>query len=303
MTGEAIAKFQELRGWKVVQAAGSFWQEFRPRCYMSLPYNTVIKPDPDEVAALLRTRNALCVRYPAIQQHGLEGGLYVLRDKKFSLTSVHSKQRSRVRRGLERCEIQPLDLDLLLREGLQLNLDTMARQHRFEPEFGELARWKRFVDALRVSPAASAIGAFVDGRLSGYTIHFLEDRWLHVLYKMSRIADLEHCANHALQFHSMSQIAESNVDAVCGGPLSVAVNEGLHEFKTRMGMEVEPQKLAVRLHPAVSRILTSSAAITAVQQIRRFRPQSRQVNIIAEVLRGARLSNERASGTEQVAPC
>jgi len=140
MKGEALARFMELRGWKVVEGAGTFWQEFRERSYISIPLHIKIDPDADELDSLLRRTKGLCVRYASSRPYGYPGGLYVVRDKCFGFASVQQKGRSKLRRGLERCEIRPIDVDTLAAEGLQLNLETMARQNRFEPELGDPKR-------------------------------------------------------------------------------------------------------------------------------------------------------------------
>jgi hypothetical protein len=303
MTGEALARFLELRGWKVVQAAGAFWQEFRERSYMSFPHQVVLSPDPAELDAMLRSSKALCVRYASAQPHGLAGGLFVVRDKNYGLASVQARARSKVRRGLERCEIRPVDLDILQREGLQLNLDTMARQERSEAEFGEAKRWTRLIEAIRQSPTISVTGAFVDGRLSAYAIVHREDRWVHLLYQMSRTADLQHYPNYALHYHVSREIADADVEAMCSGPLSLMEGGGLRDFKLRMGMEVLPQTFAFRFHPAISRMAASGVAGTVAEGLRRLRPKNARLEVLANVLRGARLSRPPVNGAGEVAPC
>ena len=76
----------------------------------------------------------------------------------YDFPCVHARQRSKVRRGLEMFTIRPVEESELLRQGLQLNTDTMVRQGRYDPEFGEPARWERLVKAVygssRWSPTA-----------------------------------------------------------------------------------------------------------------------------------------------------
>ena len=302
MKGEALARFMELRGWKVVQGAGSFWQEFRERSYIGFPLHAAIDPDPDELDSLLRRTRALCVRYVSAQAHGFPGGLYVVRDKHFGVASVQQKGRAKLRRGLERCEIRPVDLDILRAEGLWLNLETMARQKRYEAEFGDAKRWKRFLDAVRLSPNVAAIGAFIDGRLSSYAILHREDGWLYLLYQMSLTSGLRHGANVALHYEVCRMIADPGVKAVCSGPTSLAEGR-LHDFKLRMGMTVLPQTFAFRFHPAVSRIATGSVARVLADGLHRLRPGNARLEVLTNVLRGARLSKQPANRAEEIVPC
>ncbi len=295
MTGEAQAKFLELRGLKVLQAAGSFWCELRANCYLSFPHQVSLDPSPEELAKLMRRTRSLCLRYNSAQKNGLPGGLYVIRDKKFGLDSVQKRARSKVRRSLQRCEVLPVDPDLLLREGVQLNLDTMARQKRYEPEFADPKRWQRLVDAIRICPAVSVTGAFVDGRLASYGILLRENKWIQLLYQMSRTADLHHYPNYALQFRVSQHIAEPDVDAICSGPLPLSNGGGLHDFKIHMGMEVLPRTFAFQFHPLLSSAFGSETVRAAVDLARRLRPASNRVEVLANVLRGARLTRQSAA--------
>ncbi|HYL77341.1 MAG TPA: hypothetical protein VEU96_24220 [Bryobacteraceae bacterium] len=302
MRGEAMARFMELRGWKVVQGAGSFWQEFRKHCYIGFPLHAAIDPNPDELDSLLRRTRALCLRYAAVQPHGFRGGLYLVRDKNFGFTSIQPKGRSKLRRGLERCEIRPVDVDVLRAEGMRLNVETMARQNRYEAEFGDPKRWKRFLEAVRLSPGAAVIGAFVDGRLNSYTILHREDRWAYMLYQMTLTSGLHHGANTALHYEVCRMIADPAIDAVCSGPVSMG-ESGLHDFKLQMGMTVMPQTFAFRFHPAVAQLATGSVVRALAGGLHRLRPRNARFEVLTNVLCGARLSNHPTNRPKEVVPC
>ena len=59
-----------------------------------------------------------------------------MRAREYDIESVHAKQRRRVRHGLESLYVRPATKAQLLSQGWSLNLSTMARQGRFDPEFG-----------------------------------------------------------------------------------------------------------------------------------------------------------------------
>jgi len=302
MTGAAWARFMELRGWKVIEGAGSFWQQFHQGCYISFPLHIPIDPEAAELDALLRSKHALCLRYSSVRPSGLPGGIYVVRDKNFGLASINSKARGKLRRGLERCEIKPVDADLLAREGFLLNRETMNRQRRFEREFGEPKRWKRFVEAVRRSSNISVLGAFADGRLNSYAVLHREDDWIYLLYQMSLTAGLQNAANTALHYEVCRLIAGVGVEAICSGPIPLAPGR-LHSFKTQMGMTVLPQTFAFRFHPAIAPAAEAGAVQTVVSSLRRIWPQNPRLEIVSSVLRGSRLANNRARRADEVVPC
>src|SRR5260370_33548506 len=76
--GSVLARFLELRGRRVVKACGALWYEVPGRFMMSLPYQTLLNPDPAELRAMLRESGAVGVRFPSTNWTGLESGLYVL---------------------------------------------------------------------------------------------------------------------------------------------------------------------------------------------------------------------------------
>ena len=53
--------------------------------------------------------------------------MYVCRPQNYGIHSVDRRQRGKVRRGLEICEIRTVDPDELLRAGICLNRETMQR--------------------------------------------------------------------------------------------------------------------------------------------------------------------------------
>src|ERR1700749_4274347 len=49
-----LARFLELRGRRIVRACGALWYTVPGRFVMSLPYQTMLNPDPDELHRMIR---------------------------------------------------------------------------------------------------------------------------------------------------------------------------------------------------------------------------------------------------------
>ena len=291
MLGRGIARFFELRGREIVEAAGSLWYSVPGRMFMSLPHQLTPDPDPAEIGAFLRRTGALGVRYPSLLRPGLPSGLYVCRNKAYDLSAVRHKLRSNVRRGLENCEIRRATEEELLAQGLQLNVETMARQGRHDNEFGDSRRWQRLVKAMAECPEIMAWGAFAGDRLAAYAITCREDGWLHILHRMSRRQDLELRPNHALDFTITRQVAlDDSVDAVCFGMMGLVSGEGLHDYKLGMGHEAIPQSSVFELHPALAPVLTSAPVVGSLRRVRRLLPKNQLVERVTTVFEGARMS-------------
>jgi len=277
--GENLAVFLRLRGRKVIPAAGVFWTDFEPnsRFLMSFP-DQAIPAGSSEISALLRSERALAARYPSVEGDGITSGLYLYRRRAYSLSDVHRQLRNGVRRGLEHCEIRPVTPDELRREGLALNRDTLARQKRESTEFGGKPGWRRFVDAVEACrPFVEATGAFVDGKLAAYIIGCKDNGWMHLLYQYSRASLMPMHPNHALAYSVIARALEDPaIKMICNGPKVLLQEDGLHQFKTRLGYEVEPQQVAIQVHPWASPLLVNRAAANFAAAIgRRLTGRSR----------------------------
>ena len=197
-TASSMARFLELRGCRVFEALGATWGHYRGPFYSSLPFHQEFEFSRSEIRSMMLRQNVASVRFPTTTRPGLAGGLYVCDPSQYSLASISRQYRVQIKRGIEICTTRPIDPDELLAHGLQLNLDTMERQHRFDPEFGDPARWRRFVDALRNCPETAVYGAFIGDRLSAYIVGIHDGGWLHLLYKMTSNQDRGLPVSHAL---------------------------------------------------------------------------------------------------------
>jgi hypothetical protein len=263
---------------------------------VSLPYQRRLDPDPAELEAALRAERVAAVRFPALARPGWPSGTVACFPAGYSLQRVAPKRRRQVRRGLDACdEIRALDPDELLAEGLALNLDTMARQRRFDPELGEPARWRRFVAAVRACPAVTAAGAFHRGRLSSYDVFCRDGAWLHALYKMSRTEDLPQYTNIALDFWLLSRAAaDPSIEGVWSGFVSM-LPDPLHRLKLELGFEVLPHDLGIRFHPSLAPLLASRWTAAAAGALSRARPRDPRLELVAKHLAAA-ARTRRAAG-------
>jgi hypothetical protein len=167
----------------------------------------------------------------------------------------------------------------------------MARQGRYDPEFGEPRRWERFVEAAFACPGVSIKAAFSGSHLAAYMVTCREQKWLHILHQMSRQEDLPNFPNHLLTYAVTGQAAaDASLEAVCYGYVPLFAADGLHEYKLRFGYETVPHRSAIQLHPALNALLNCPAARAAVRAARRLRREDQSVEIIERVLEGARSS-------------
>lgn len=289
--GSILARFLELRGRRIVSACGALWYTVPGRFLMSVPYQKMLDPDPRELQRLIRDAGACGARFPSLAWTGLESGLYVLRRREYDIGSLHVKHRPRVRHAMQKFEVRPAKKAELLEQGCALNLNTMARQGRYDPEFGEPRRWGKLVEAGFACPGVSFPAVFSGSRLAAYMVTCREENWLHILHQMSRQEDLPDFPNHLLTYTVTSQAAaDPSLEAVCYGYVPLFAADGLHEYKLRFGYEMIPHCSAIQLHPILKAVLDRPAARAVVKATRRLRRDDQHLETIETVLEGARLS-------------
>jgi hypothetical protein len=296
--GTSIAEFMQRRGRTVVECGGVLWHSVSWRFYMSIPYEKMLDPDRVELGRMLQSRMGLGARFPSLVWPGLEAGAYFCRRKNYELRTVHVKHRPRVVRGLERFEIRRVEHDELLKQGLELNLDTMKRQERYDSEFGTPSKWRRVVDAMRHSPAIVPYGAFRDGRLAAYMITACEPKSVHILHQMSRQSDLADFPNHALTFCVTKELlSQPEMESVCYGFTSLVNIAGLHEYKLRFGYQVDPFHCSFVLHPLLRRTVANAPVRSVLHRVRSWIPGDQRLERMESVLEGARLSRPEILAT------
>ncbi len=292
--GESLARFMERRGLRVFEGAGVLWAQYRGSIFISLPYQLRLDPDRDELGEAMRAARIGAVRYPTLSRGGWADGLYCCSPRGYSLERVDRKHRAQVKRGLEMCDLRVIGADDLGAQGFELNLQTMARQGRFDAAFGKARRWQALVRAIRDTPGVTVFGAYLGGRLSSYVVSCRDGTWLHLLYKMSRTEDLVHRTNYALDYWVLSQASKDpSIEAVSSGFTGLVRGgnaQSLQHYKQNVGYAVVPLQVAVQLHPVLTRLLANRVVIRVAAGASRLRPRSRRLAVAVEVLEGARSS-------------
>lgn len=297
--GSALAAFLAARGRRVFEYGGSYWGQYRGMFFSSLPDSVNLAPEPELIHDLHWKFGVRALRVPLNRGPGWPGFLYVCRPHEFDLARLSRQTRSSIRRGEDHFDLRPVGLDQLLAEGLELNRDTMARQGRFDPEFGEPGRWKRFVEALRQCPACHVDGAFSGDRLAAYLVSYREGEWIHALYSFFGREHLPQRVAYALNHWIIRQAAaDPGVRAIANSFAGIARNEGLHFFKTSMGYEAVPVTLGIYFHPVAAPVVTNRLAVAGAETLRRIFPNDARLEMGVNLLRGARMTTQNGSPAE-----
>ncbi len=288
----------------MVQSGGYWWAnvDIDSRYFVSLPDQICVDIQREDVDSLLRRASGLLARYPSQQPAGLPCGAYVVQDRAYKLQKLQKRIRNFVRRGLESCQIRQLERSELLTQGLELNLDTMARHGRSRPEFGDPRTWARTVEAVYETKGSECWGAFVGDQLASYVMSCRDANWEHLLIQMSRAELLKSYPNHAIDYFLIERaMANPEIQGVCLGSLPLRYGEGLHNYKVRMGYEVMPQSAILAVHPLLSPLATSRMVGPLVRQAGRWNRLaglSERLEILAAGVRISSLDDEELIARE-----
>jgi hypothetical protein len=182
----------------------------------------------------------------------------------------------------------------LLREGLVLNRETLARQRRSSPEFSEPARWARFVEAVRACPEVRVFGAFVEGRLATYAITCQDGTWVHGIIKMQRTEDLRRNTSSALDAWILCELArDPGVEVLVNG-LALGPGDPLFGYKRSLGFEVLPQRRVLRLHPTLRLLASRPALARSTGVLARWLPGVAPLRFAANLVAAAGASAQAA---------
>ncbi|RKY10262.1 MAG: hypothetical protein DRP66_00135 [Planctomycetota bacterium] len=255
-----MVEFFERLGHKVIESNGAWWCEIQPKVLLALPFYKLIEPSEPEIDELMKKYKLRAMRYPApLSAYGFVSSITVNTDKNYDMPSLHQKARNQTRRGLENCEVERLDFDWLIDNGLPLNISTAQRQRR-ESHYADPAYWRKYCRAAKAVDGVSAWGAFIEGNLAAFLISVAaEGNWQEWVVNHSLTELRNKYANNALSFTVARHfLRDERSEGICYGLGSLEETGKLDHFKKRMGWTVKPVKQRL----VFSRSLSMISALT-----------------------------------------
>jgi hypothetical protein len=251
MATEHFAAFLAATGHRVVRTELAYWYDASKGFFLSLPYHRLLSPTPADLRQILRHRPCFGVRFPApLEGPGKLSYQIVCDDREYSVERLGANSRSKVRRGLKRCEVAPLSFADLESAGVRANADTLTRQGRTTWLQGE--RWNDYCRSAERTPGMLAWGAFVGGELAAFLVTVELDDCVEFLLARSRSDFLDSYPNNALIFRVAEEmLGKRGVRKITFGLESLEPVGPLDQFKFSMGFRTEPLRQRVVFHPVV----------------------------------------------------
>jgi len=273
MTTLDISRFAGAQGMNAVQGESCLWVEKRKFFFESVPGHRHIRLAPGEAKRLFQ-RGALVIRYTCDETEGESSFEYVCSDEDFGLATLAPDARRRVRRGLEACEIKPVGFDLLASEACAINRSVYSRQGRVvESALTDQRRWSHYMTVCSELSGMDAHGAFVDGKLIGFSIAAYVDDYCYLFHTHAYSGYMKLSPIYALTFSVMQKaLARPGIRNVSQGLESFLDLPEVERFKLAMGFRKKPLGRRVVVSPLARPIFSRPGAWVVGKLLKRFRP-------------------------------
>lgn len=257
MTPEIFAEWMRRQGRCVVRTESTYWHSQGPGAYQAFPYHWVIQPSGDELLQFMRENRVLALRYsaPADGELGYPSYHAVRDDPNYDFNSLSQWTRKNVRRGFRNCSVEPVSFERLVRDGWELQSDTLARQGRGGrvPSGDE---WRSKCLAAAELPGFEAWAALAAGKLAASVISFRMEDCCYLLDQQCHRAYLTAHVNNALSFSVTSTLLKRPaVRTILYALHSLDAPASIDEFKFRMGYRAKPVRQRVMFHPWLSPLM------------------------------------------------
>lgn len=256
MNADAYAQFLNRLGHRVVPTRSAHWYDASRYFYMSAPPHRLYQPDERELRAVTRQPRCLGARFATpLAGSGKLSFQIVCDNPSYGLESLSGNIRSKVRRGLKRCEVGPVAFANLARDGRKANEDTLGRQGR---DGGGLTaeRWDRFWAAAESTPGMEGWGAWCDQTLAAFLVTVTFDDGVEFLVARSSSDTLGAYPNNALIFHvTQEMLTRRQAPQITFGLESLEPVGPLDQFKFGMGFQARPLRQRVVFHPVLQALL------------------------------------------------
>lgn len=264
MNAEAIVPFLKQEGYQLMRTASGWWynEYHQKRLYYPFPTHRLLNPTREEILDIFRrVPGAFAIRFLAPLENLGKKSFVFVRRRPYDIAQLSANARSKVRRGLKRCEVRPLSWDELIPLAQVAHRDTQLRHGEREPQSLGIS------NRLQACAAYEAWGAFVDGHLGAYLVTFSVDDWVHLIVNRSADEYLKFYPNNALVFTVTQQLlSRPAVSTVSYGWEPLYPLRTLAEFKTSMGFVEEPVRQRIIINPRMKALL-SPAVCRVIEKI------------------------------------
>ncbi len=266
MDPAAYAAFLRALGHRVVPTRSAYWYDASRLFFLSAPPHRIYEPGADELQFVLRQFPCLGVRFAApLEARGKLSYQIVCDEHAYGLDILSANVRSKVRRGLKRCEVAAVPFATIASAGRRAHEDTLARQGRDGVLAGD--RWARFWAAAAANPGFEGWAAWSGGVLAAFLVTVTFDDSVEFMLARSCSDELNAYPNNALIFHVTEEmLVRRGMREITFGLESLEPVGPLDQFKFSMGFRTRPLRQRIVFHPVLRALLRQAAVRVVVRR-------------------------------------
>jgi hypothetical protein len=255
---------------------GHAWVRFKKVAQLRYPTNDVAPLSTEERHELLWRRRMAVLQYHELAtDEPANAVLYLCSDPSYSLESLSSNNRSKVRRARKRLEVRPTTAEEIIAAGYAPYLDTRQR-HGSDAMTPQQFRenWER----QRVVANREIWAAWAGDEIAAFGAVHRCGRWASISATVSSRAHQRDYPNHAL-FSTILEhlLVDEGVESVSYGLSSLRTEtdrDSLHHFKLSIGLDAVPVVRRVIVHPLL-RPAVNRGSLAAARALSARSPQAR----------------------------
>lgn len=249
VTVEGFAAFLAAAGHRVFRSPSSYWCDASFGFFLSCPSHRLLSPPEEELRTVMRHQPCFGLRFAGpVSGSGKPSYQIVCEARDYSLEGLSANTRSKVRRGLRRCDVGPVSFEELAVHGGSADTDTVARQGRRAWVSGK--RWERFWRAAAGTPGIEAWAARNGSEILAFLVTVQFEDAVEFMMARSRSEHSSTYANNALIFQVTEEmLVRRGAREITFGLESLEPVASLDQFKLSMGFGCRPLKQRVEFHP------------------------------------------------------
>lgn len=153
-------------GQNIRTIGGNYFKSHLWKSY-SYPLNSKIHLNDDLISSLRWKYLITTIFTESLKKNTVE---FILNTSKYDIEMFSRKTRNRVNKSLHNCSFKRPPLEDLVNFGLNINRQTLDRQHRKDATLTNLKHWSKYIASLYAYDEIIILGAYYSGRMVGYII-------------------------------------------------------------------------------------------------------------------------------------
>ncbi len=154
---------------------------------------------------------------------------FILATNSYAITDFYKKTRYNIKKSLKNCTFQRPSLEVLIEDGLKINLQSLEKQHRKEKLLTDRRQWTNYMTSVYNSSEFNILGAFYEGRMVGILIAYEAEGKFNILK-----AFIDRTNSTLTQ--PMTGLLYSMINNLISKNGAIAISYGMHQFKGKSSL-------------------------------------------------------------------